>query len=49
MMRSKKRRINSESELMGAGPSCGMIYSSKSNVQFMEEVDYKMEDTSDME
>jgi hypothetical protein len=48
MNRSRKRRINNEGELLEAGisESSGAASTSRGRVNFMEEVNYKMEENA---
>lgn len=50
MNRTRKRRINNESELMeGTSEGIGGSIGGRGRVNFMEEVNYKMEEASEME
>jgi SpoVK/Ycf46/Vps4 family AAA+-type ATPase len=51
MMRSRKRRITSEGEMLepGSSEAAGSIGSARSRITFMEEVNYSMEEIAGSE
>jgi hypothetical protein len=50
MLRNRKKRISNEADLLqGSGEIFGLAAASRGRINYMEEVNYKMEEAAEME